>query len=58
MGSKNTDPKLENLTEFAPSDIDKGFPAFIRVNPIIKWSYNQVWDFLIRNNFPYCCLYK
>jgi hypothetical protein len=40
MGSKNTDPKLENLSEFSPSDIDKGFPAFMRVNPIIKWSYN------------------
>jgi hypothetical protein len=40
MGSKNTDPRLENLSEFSPSDIDKGFPAFMRVNPIIKWSYN------------------
>jgi hypothetical protein len=39
MGSKNTDPRNENLTEFSPSDIDKGFPPFMRINPIVKWSY-------------------
>ena len=27
------------------------------VNPIIDWTDEQVWDFIHRDNLPYCCLY-
>ena len=29
----------------------------MRINPILKWSYNEIWDFLLRYELPYCCLY-
>ena len=36
---------------------DKGWPQFMRVHPIVDWSYKNIWDFLIRLRIPYCSLY-
>ena len=36
---------------------DPGWPRFVRVNPIINWSYSDVWAYLKRFNVPYCSLY-
>jgi len=46
MGSRKEDPYCGNLGQIAPSDVNKGYPAFKRLNPIIFWSYEQVWIFL------------
>ena len=40
-----------------PSDEDKGYPPFKRVNPIINWTYTNIWDFIKTYKIPYCCLY-
>ena len=29
----------------------------MRINPILEWSYNDVWTFLRAFGFPYCKLY-
>uniref|UniRef100_A0A6G1SHP0 FAD synthase n=1 Tax=Aceria tosichella TaxID=561515 RepID=A0A6G1SHP0_9ACAR len=40
----------------APTDND--WPQYMRINPIVKWSYSQVWDFIRELQVPYCDLYN
>ena len=40
--------------EFEESKIRKG--TFF-CNPIIEWSEQDVWDYIIKNKLEYCCLY-
>ena len=37
VGTRRTDPHGENLTHFDPTD--GGWPAFMRVHPVIDWHY-------------------
>lgn len=55
MGMRRGDPGTQNLEVFKPTD--STWPNLIRVNPILKWSYDQVWKFLLKHNVPYCPLY-
>ncbi|XP_066585002.1 FAD synthase-like isoform X2 [Prorops nasuta] len=55
MGVRKGDPGSEKLSFF--SITDPGWPSLTRVNPILNWSYNQVWKFLLKYNVPYCKLY-
>jgi len=57
MGTRSTDPRSSALKEFAPTDIHHGWPAFTRVNPILSWTYEDVWKFIKALNVPYCELY-
>jgi FAD synthetase len=36
---------------------DQGWPEFMRINPIINWSFSDVWTFLRKLDVPYCSLY-
>lgn len=38
------DPNAADQETFCPSSV--GWPAFMRVNPILEWSYHDVWGFL------------
>jgi len=56
IGTRVGDPYTDEDTPYIqPSSND--WPKFIRINPIIKWSYKQVWSFLKGCNLPYCILY-
>lgn len=55
MGMRKGDPGTNNLESFTPTDAD--WPRLIRVNPILNWTYEQVWQFLLKHNVPYCSLY-
>jgi len=55
MGQRKGDPRTEGLDAFTPSS--EGWPAFMRINPIIDWSYQHVWTFLRTFQLPYCALY-
>jgi len=55
MGTRKTDPHSSHLTSFTPTDPD--WPPFMRVNPIIDWSYGDLWRYLRSLYLPYCSLY-
>ncbi|XP_068159257.1 uncharacterized protein Flad1 [Drosophila tropicalis] len=55
IGSRNTDPYCEHLAPMQPTD--NGWPAIMRLNPLLEWSYHDIWHYIHINNVPYCCLY-
>jgi len=55
MGQRRDDPGGTQLSELSPSD--PGWPEFMRVNPLLDWTYEQIWDFLLGYKIPYCSLY-
>ncbi|KAG6809070.1 hypothetical protein H0H92_001732 [Tricholoma furcatifolium] len=55
IGTRRTDPHGATLSH--RNMTDEGWPRFERINPIINWSYDQVWKFLRQLEVPYCCLY-
>lgn len=55
LGVRIGDPTAVGQEQFSPSS--PGWPPFMRVNPILDWSYRDVWAFLLISKVPYCCLY-
>lgn len=55
LGTRRGDPNAEGQEYFCPSSA--GWPPFMRINPILDWSYVDVWGFLRHCQLPYCCLY-
>ncbi|KAI9056284.1 adenine nucleotide alpha hydrolases-like protein [Trametes sanguinea] len=55
IGTRRGDPHGATLGYRNPTD--PGWPSFVRVNPIINWSYADVWAYLKRFDVPYCSLY-
>lgn len=55
MGSRRTDPYCGNLKSF--HETDPGWPKLMRVNPMLDWNCEDVWEYLKENNVPYCKLY-
>lgn len=56
MGTRRTDSSyFKNMSAFAPTDGD--WASFMRVNPILDWSYSEIWFFMRMLKLPYCSLY-
>ncbi|CAG2165813.1 unnamed protein product [Oppiella nova] len=56
MGTRASDlPKHVVLNEFQMTD--EGWPQFMRISPLLKWSYSQIWAFIRDNHVLYCSLY-
>ncbi|XP_057548347.1 uncharacterized protein LOC130826779 isoform X2 [Amaranthus tricolor] len=55
LGVRTGDPTAVGQEQFSPSSC--GWPPFMRVNPILDWSYRDVWAFLLTSKVPYCSLY-
>jgi len=55
LGTRRGDPNAGDQETFSPSSA--GWPVFMRINPIMEWSYHDVWEFLIICHLPYCSLY-
>ncbi|KAK4983722.1 3'-phosphoadenosine 5'-phosphosulfate sulfotransferase [Elasticomyces elasticus] len=55
VGTRRTDPHGAELTFF--DQTDRGWPAFMRVHPVIDWHYVEIWTFIRHLQIPYCPLY-
>ncbi|MEW5309379.1 MAG: hypothetical protein WDW38_001273 [Sanguina aurantia] len=55
LGTRSGDPNAGDQEHFCPSS--PGWPAFMRVNPILDWTYHEVWIFLRTIKVEYCSLY-
>jgi len=55
LGTRSTDPNAGAQGQFAPSS--HYMPPFMRVNPVLSWTYGHVWHFLRLYHLPYCTLY-
>jgi len=55
VGTRRNDPHGGTLDFLNPTDPD--WPRFLRVHPIINWTYSAVWAFLRALDVPYCDLY-
>ncbi|XP_016543390.2 FAD synthase isoform X4 [Capsicum annuum] len=55
LGVRIGDPTAVGQEQFSPSS--PGWPPFMRVNPILDWSYRDVWAFLLVCKVRYCSLY-
>lgn len=55
IGVRRTDPYSSKLAAF--QETDEGWPAVMRVSPLLDWRYADVWTFLRGLHLPYCSLY-
>ncbi|PIA14006.1 adenine nucleotide alpha hydrolases-like protein [Coemansia reversa NRRL 1564] len=56
VGTRRDDPYSSTLGFFSPTDND--WPRFMRVNPIIDWSFDDIWEYIHTAGVHYCCLYE
>lgn len=56
LGTRVGDTNADGQEIFTPSSSWMPVP-FMRVNPILRWEYSHVWQFLLSFNLPYCSLY-
>ena len=56
MGTREADPHGSDLSPLSPCDPEYG--NFMRINPILKWTYQDVWKAIRFFQIPYCILYE
>jgi hypothetical protein len=56
MGNRRTDPGCANLNTY--TETDGSYPLIMRYNPLIDWTYHQVWNYIEENELPVCPLYE
>jgi len=59
MGTRIRDPDCARRENFAPLKMSSKWTSipFLRIQPIIYWSYHDTWRFVQEFNLPYCSLY-
>lgn len=59
IGIRSTDPTGASLKDMQRTDVDRGWPDLMRVHPLLQWTYEEIWAFLLDEDDPkpYCSLY-
>eukprot|EP00927_Polykrikos_kofoidii_P049174 TRINITY_DN43284_c0_g1_i1.p1 TRINITY_DN43284_c0_g1~~TRINITY_DN43284_c0_g1_i1.p1 ORF type:complete len:627 (+),score=95.90 TRINITY_DN43284_c0_g1_i1:31-1881(+) len=58
LGTRQGDPNCGDQQRFAPSSLGlRGIRPFMRINPLLDWTYGDVWFFLRHYGLSYCVLY-
>ena len=47
---------IEHLQEV--NYTDNGWPKFLRIHPLLNWSYADIWAYIDEFAVPYCDLYS
>ncbi|CDK27944.1 unnamed protein product [Kuraishia capsulata CBS 1993] len=55
VGIRRIDPFGGDLSPLQKTD--HGWPDFMRINPVLEWTYTEIWCFLKICKIPYCKLY-
>ena len=55
VGTRRTDPHGANLASFDRTN--RGWPDFVRINPVLDWHYAEIWAFIRHLGLKYCPLY-
>lgn len=55
LGVRNTDLQAPLTDPFQRTS--EGWPDAMRVMPILKWTYSEIWEYIDKMNIPYCSLY-
>lgn len=55
IGIRHTDPYGGSLKFSQETDGD--WPRFVRLHPILKWTYVDIWTFLVETGVEYCSMY-
>ena len=54
-GIRKTDPYGAKTDLIAATDAD--WPFVYLVNPLLHWTYEDIWDYILKNDLKYCSLY-
>ncbi|KAJ1663210.1 3'-phosphoadenosine 5'-phosphosulfate sulfotransferase [Coemansia sp. RSA 1646] len=55
VGTRGDDPHGKKLEYFSKTDAD--WPEFMRVNPVLDWTFEDIWGSIRGMGVRYCCLY-
>ena len=55
-GRRRSDPHAAAESHFTAAS--PGWPALVRVAPVINWSYTQIWAYIQSRSVPVCSLYQ
>lgn len=55
MGSRRQDPGCQTISSLTVTD--DNWPSFIRVHPLLDWSYMDIWEYIENQHLRYCSLY-
>ncbi|KAJ1907308.1 3'-phosphoadenosine 5'-phosphosulfate sulfotransferase [Coemansia sp. IMI 209127] len=55
VGTRGDDPHGNKLQYFSETDAD--WPEFMRVNPVLDWTFEDIWGSIRGMDVRYCCLY-